>query len=89
MENAPRAVEVESTTGYRVRVRFEDGLVAEIDFSDMAEEIGHYTDPLRDPDFFRQVDIYPGGHGIFWPNECDVCPDRLYELAKQAAGVAA
>ncbi|HTT95438.1 MAG TPA: DUF2442 domain-containing protein [Solirubrobacterales bacterium] len=89
MDSAPRAVEVKATEGYRVRVRFEDGLVAELDFSDMAEEVGYYTDPLRDPDFFRRVDIYPDGHGIFWPNECDVCPDRLYELARQAAGATA
>jgi hypothetical protein len=89
MEASPNAVEVKPTEGYRVWVRFEDGLEAEVDFSEMVEEVGHYTDPLRDPAFFRQVDVYPGGYGIFWPNECDVCPDRLYELAKQAAGVAA
>jgi hypothetical protein len=89
MEPSPNAVEVKPTEGYRVRVRFEDGLEAEVDFSDMAEEVGYYTDPLRDPEFFRRVELCPEGYGITWPNECDVCPDRLYELARQAAGVAA
>ena len=50
---------------------------------------GFDTDPLRDPDYFRRVDIYPGGFGIFWPNEADVCPDTLHVLAREAAGVAA
>jgi hypothetical protein len=89
MESAPRALEVKATEGYRVWVRFEDGLEAVVDFSDMVALVGYYTDPLRDLDYFQKVDIYPGGHGIFWPNECDVCPDRLYELAQEAAGVAA
>lgn len=87
MESAPRAIEVKSTEAYRVWVRFEDGLAAEIDFSEMVEEPGYYSNPLRDPEYFQQVAIYPGGHGIFWPNECDVCPDTLYWRAQQAAGI--
>jgi hypothetical protein len=89
MENAPRAIEAKATEDYCVWVRFEDGLAGEIDFKDLVERGGFYGRPLRDPDFFRQVDIYPGGYGIFWPNEADVCPDTLYWRARQAAGVAA
>lgn len=88
VEISPNAVEVGATAGYRVRVRFEDGLEAEIDFSDMVARSGFYAGPLKDPAYFRKVNIYPGGRGIFWPNECDVCPDRLYELAREAAGAA-
>ena len=83
MEPSPNAVEVKATEGYRVWVRFEDGLAAEIDFTDLVERGGYYGTPLRDPAFFRRVDMYPGGYGIFWPNEADVCPDRLYELARE------
>ncbi len=89
MEMSPRALEAKPTEAYRVWVRFEDGLEAEIDFSEMVETPGFYSEPLRDPEYFRQVDIYPGGSGIFWPNEADVCPDTLYWLAQQAAGVVA
>jgi Protein of unknown function (DUF2442) len=89
MDAAPRALEAKPTEDYRVWVRFEDGLTAEIDFSDLVESGGFYGLPLRNPEFFRQVEIYPGGSGIFWPNEADVCPDTLYQRAQEAAGVAA
>ncbi len=90
MESAPRVLEVKPTGGCRIWLRFEDGLEAEVDFSDMVDRPGFYSRPLRDPDYFRRVDIYPGGgSGIFWPNEADVCPDTLYWRAQKAAGVAA
>ncbi|MBS1860217.1 MAG: DUF2442 domain-containing protein [Actinobacteria bacterium] len=68
-------------------MRFEDGLAAEVDLGEMVERPGYYTDPLKDPEYFRKVEICPGGYGIYWPNECDVCPDTLYWLAQLAAGV--
>jgi hypothetical protein len=77
------------TEARRLWLRFEDGLEAEVDFSDMVEPSGLYSDPLKDPDYFRQVEIYPGGLGIFWPDEADVCPDTLYRQAQRAAGVVA
>jgi hypothetical protein len=90
MESAPRVLEVKPTGGCRIWLRFEDGLEAQVDFSDMVERPGFYSRPLRDPAYFRRVDIYPGGgSGIFWPNEADVCPDTLYWRAQKAAGVAA
>ena len=88
MESAPRVLEAKPTQG-RVWLRFEDGLEAEVDFSDMLERSGFYSRPLKDPEYFRQVGIYPGGFGIFGPNESDVCPDALYCRAQQAAGIAA
>jgi hypothetical protein len=89
MDTAPRALEARPTEGFRIWVRFEDGLAAEIDFSDLVEREGSYSLPLRDPEFFRQVAIYPGGFGVFWPNEADVCPDTLYWRAQEAAGAVA
>lgn len=89
MESAPRVLEVKATEGCRIWLRFEDGLEAEVDFSDMVDPSGFCSRPLKDPDYFRRVDIYPGGHGIFWPNEADICPDTLYRRAQEAAGVAA
>lgn len=79
MESAPRAWEVKATEGYRVWVRFEDGLEAVVDFSDMVALVGYYTEGR----------YLPGRPGHLLANECDVCPDRLYELAREAAGVAA
>jgi hypothetical protein len=88
MRMSPRVLEAKPTQGRRIWLRFEDGLEAEVDFSDMVEGPGFYSRPLKDPEYFRQVDIYPNGFGIFWPNEADVCPDTLYGRAQEAAGVA-
>jgi hypothetical protein len=45
--------------------------------------------PLRDPEYFRQIGIYPGGATIFWPNEADIAPETLYLRTQEAAGVVA
>jgi hypothetical protein len=82
----PMLLEAKPTEDRRIWLRFVDGLAAEVDFSYL---LGRpvFAD-LADPEYFRRVDIYRGGFGIYWPNEADVSPDRLYELAQAAAGVA-
>jgi Protein of unknown function (DUF2442) len=59
-----------------------------IDLSYLLDHDGVFL-PLRDPEFFRKVDIYPEGDTIFWPGEVDICPDTLYAETQDAAGVAA
>ena len=84
----PLLLEAKPTEGCRVYVRFEDGLSAEVDLSYLLA-YGGVFEPLRDPDFFRQLRVYPEGETIFWPNEADIAPETLYANAQQAAGVAA
>ncbi len=89
MRITPRVVEAKWIEGRRILVRFEDGLAAEVDFSFMLEPVGFYSRPLRDMAYFRQVAIYPEGDTIYWPNEADIDPEFLYQLTREAAGVAA
>ncbi len=88
MRSTPLLTEASPTEGYTVYVRFEDGLSAEVDLSYLLD-YGGVFEPLRDPEFFRQLRVYPEGETIFWPNEADIAPETLYAHAQRhgAAGV--
>ena len=62
-----------------LRIVFEDGLAGELDLSD---EIAHgeMFAPLKDPEYFRQVAVAPGGRSFGWNldeigGEIDFCAD--------------
>lgn len=66
--------EVEPLPDFRIRVRFDNGLVGIADLrDDLWGEIG---EPLKDPAYFAQVFIDNGA--VTWPNGFDCCPDALY-----------
>jgi Protein of unknown function (DUF2442) len=88
MRVTPRLLEAKPTEDWRMWVRFEDGLAAEVDLSYVLDYGGVFR-PVHDPDYFRQVAIYPGGATIYWPNEADIAPETLYRRTREAAGVTA
>jgi hypothetical protein len=61
---------------YRLHLVFDDGVEKIIDGTQFIGD-DPFTQPLSDPDYFRQVRIYENGRGIYWPNEYDICPDHL------------
>lgn len=67
--------EAKALDPYRVQVRFQDGTEGIIDLASQIEFTGVF-EPLRDPDFFRQVHIDDGA--LTWPNGADLDPDVLY-----------
>jgi hypothetical protein len=69
--------EVEPLGGYRLRLRFEDGVSGEIDVSEMIEFRGVFA-PLRDEAEFARVKIDRESGTIVWPNGADLDPDVLY-----------
>lgn len=72
--------------GYRLRLTFADGLVAEIDLSaKLLGNVGPIFEPLRDEAFFAQVVVDKELGTIVWPNGADLAPDVLYEQAFSAA----
>ena len=83
----PLLLEARPTEDYTVHVRFEDGTEADVDLGYLAHLEGVF-EPLQDPEYFRQLRIYPEGETIFWPNEADIAPETLYAHAKRAAGIA-
>jgi hypothetical protein len=72
-----RVVSFEFASGYKIRVRFEDGTEQTIDFEPIFA--GELFGPLRDQDLFRRVIVDPEVHTLVWPNGADFDPATLYD----------
>lgn len=59
-----------------LRVEFSDGLVREIDCGFLLH--GTLGEPLKDPDYFRQVRVDDELRTIVWPNGLDPAPELLH-----------
>jgi hypothetical protein len=70
-------VEVQLLGGYRLHIRFDDGVSGSIDVSDMVDFHGVFA-PLKDPLYFAQVRVNPDLGTIVWPNGADLDPVVLY-----------
>ncbi len=67
---------IEYQRDYVFRIRFDDGLEADVDFSEYLDA-GPVFEPLKDAAFFQQARIECGT--IAWPNGADIAPETLYE----------
>jgi hypothetical protein len=73
---------IEPLGGFRLRLRFKDGAVAEHDFAPLVARPGPLLDPLRDPVYFARVSL---DHGApTWPNGYDMCPDAVRMMLEDA-----
>jgi hypothetical protein len=72
-----RVVSVRPLTGYRLDLRFEDGVEGEVDLTDLVGK-GVFA-PWTDPAEFRKVFIDPESHTVAWPGGIDLCPESLYQ----------
>lgn len=70
-------VEVKALGGYRVRLRFEDGVEGELDLGRMIRFRGVFA-PLAEEREFARVRVDPELGTIVWPNGADLDPDVLY-----------
>ena len=71
----PKLVEVEACEGYRIWVRFDDGVSGEVDLSHLVGKgVFKAWDDRR---FFEQVFIGEGGE-VSWPDEIDLDPYKIY-----------
>ena len=61
---------------YRVRLRFDDGVEEEVDFSGMVGK-GVFA-PWTDYAFFQQASLGEQGRTLTWPGELDFCADALW-----------
>ena len=68
-------VAVEPRDGYRIWLRYADGVEGEVDLSDLAGK-GLFV-AWRDRVFFENVRIGEWGE-IVWGEALDICPDALY-----------
>jgi hypothetical protein len=70
-------VEVRPLGGYRVHLRFEDGIQGELDLARLIRFRGVFA-PLEDEREFARVQVDPELGTIAWPNGADLDPDVLY-----------
>ena len=70
-------VEARVLDGYRVYLRFEDGVAGELDLGDLIRFEGVFA-PLRDKAEFAKLRIDLDAGTIVWPNGADLDPDVLY-----------
>ena len=70
-------VEVKPLAGFRLHVRFEDGVEGDVDLKELVRFEGVFA-PLRDPARFVEVRVHPELGTVCWPNGADLDPDVLY-----------
>jgi hypothetical protein len=63
--------------GYRLHLRFEDGVEGVVDLGSLIHFRGIFA-PLQDPGYFAQVRVDRDLGSVSWPNGADVDPDVLY-----------
>ena len=80
-----KVIAVEVAGPHRLRVRFDDGLVREIDFLPVLA--GEMLAPLRDPALFSQVQIDPEAHTLVWPTGADFDPAMLHDWPEYAGAL--
>ena len=70
-------VEVRVLDGYRLYLRFEDGVQGEVNLETMIKFDGVFA-PLKDRTHFEQVRVNPELGTVCWPSGADLDPDVLY-----------
>ncbi|MCE3224633.1 MAG: uncharacterized protein K0S58_2813 [Nitrospira sp.] len=70
-------VEATPLEGYHVRLRFEDGVVGDLDLSTIIRFEGVFAS-LKDLPRFRELRVHPDLGTIHWPNGADLDPVVLY-----------
>jgi len=75
-------VEARPLGGYRVYVRFDDGIDGEVDLARLITFEGVFA-PLRALDRFAELRVAPDLGTICWPNGADVAPETLYDAVLQ------
>ena len=71
----PKPTEVKPLEGYRLWIKYSDGVEGVVDLSDLAGK-GVFA-LWNDYGEFQKVHIGPSGE-IAWGEEIDLCPDALY-----------
>jgi len=70
-----RPTDVEPRAGFRIWLRYSDGVAGEVDLSDLAGR--GVFEAWNDRAFFEAVRVSEAG-AIAWGEELDLCPDALY-----------
>lgn len=76
-----RVAEVTPYPGFRLNVRFLDGLQGWVEMDELvhSQKAGVFS-ALADPAMFAKVFVEYGA--VTWPGEVDLAPDAMYEVIK-------
>jgi hypothetical protein len=78
--------DVEHLGGHRLRLRFADGFVGDVDLAARVKaSTGPMFTPLQDVDYFAKVAVDAELGTIMWPNGADLAPEVLHEQALSLA----
>jgi hypothetical protein len=69
---------VQYLSGYRVLLGFEDGSAKAVDLARYLD--GEVFEPLRNPEYFKTVQVHPELQTVVWDNGADFSPDFLYAI---------
>ena len=69
----------EALDGYKLRLRFEDGVEGVVDVASLCPFDGVFR-PLKDREHFAQVRVDPELGTVCWPSGADLDPDVLYSI---------
>ena len=72
-----KVVDVKPLGEHRLRLRFDDGVEGELDFSKWLTFRGVF-EPLKDPEYFSRVRADRDFGTLSWPNDVDLDPAVLY-----------
>ena len=84
MVSLPRVDRATYDKAYRIRVAFNDGTEAVVDFEPWLE--GPIFEPLKQGAYFRK--FFVEGGTVAWANGADIAPETLYEAAVAARSTA-
>jgi len=87
MARPARVVSVEYLGEFRLRLRFSDDLVRELDFAGTLT--GGVFTPLEDAATFAQASVDHESGTVVWPGGIDIDPDVLHGDHEPAAGQSA
>jgi hypothetical protein len=82
----PQIIEVKVLDGYKLWLRFRDGVTGTVDLS--GELWGPMFEPLKDRVLFARAAVHPELHTVTWPNGADLSPEFLYQQAAQPSAAA-
>ena len=76
--------EVTPLSGYRLLLRFNNGVAGEVDLSNELD--GEVFEPLRDPALFATASQHPLMRTAAWTNGADLAPEFLLDLKRTQQG---
>ena len=92
MKELLRIVAAEAVIAGVLKIRWNDGYEGIVDIRGLLNA-GPIFEPLRDPEYFRSVQVEAYGHSIFWGEDgneiVDFGCDRLREMAEEQAALLA